>query len=800
MPLRSLVSRLMAEAERANERRMLVLAGDRDRGFDAAYDVIEQVADPPPTGSVEGVTLVTARKGFRYTRVAPAQADKLLGTTQQTLVLDCHEAFSANSLGAVTGVVDGGGLLVLLTPPLDQFPTAFSALVDRVLVPPYAAVDVGNRFRKRLATTLETHPGIAIVDCSNSELQVVRNGLTDPQSAVSKSASHNQDAAQPTHNLIKYSQSPFPDAAFEACLTGDQARAVDRLSRLAAPGNAVVVDADRGRGKSSAAGLAAGALAASGRDVLVTAPAVDNALELLERATELLVKLDAVADDTSPVDSVADVDANDSAADGLSTSAATGDPISTTTGGRLRFLSPADAAAAADTVDVLIVDEAAAISVGLLTRFLDAAAVACCTTVHGYEGTGRGFTVRFRDRLTASAHRVTDVSMDEPIRYARGDPIESWLFRTLCLDAAPPASQLVDAATPETVRHQRLDRDALATDEPLLRSVFGLLVSAHYKTEPTDLLRLLDAPNVAVCVLTHDGHVVSVALLAREGGLDRDTRRQIYRGGRVRGNMLPDVLTSQLRDPDAAEPEGYRIMRIATHHAARSRGLGSHLLSCCHRAFGTDVDWFGVGYGATPELLDFWRDNAYRTVHLSTTRNDTSGEHSALMLRPCSQVGRRLTDRHVGWFRDRVGGVLADALSSLDADVVRGALRAAQSSGTDSTGLAITLLTERDWRLLAGVGYGPGTYETSPGVFRTLALAHLFDPRASLSARQERLLVRKVLQCESWESVAMGLDYPSTSQCMREFGTIARRFCERVGDPAGIVADEKRRYDVGDQA
>ncbi|MFR9705109.1 hypothetical protein ACL00O_21880, partial [Aeromonas sanarellii] len=37
-----------------------------------------------------------------------------------------------------------------------------------------------------------------------------------------------------------------------------------------------MIEADRGRGKSSAAGLAAGALALEGEDVLVSAPAARN--------------------------------------------------------------------------------------------------------------------------------------------------------------------------------------------------------------------------------------------------------------------------------------------------------------------------------------------------------------------------------------------------------------------------------------------------------------------------------------------------------------------------------------------
>jgi tRNA(Met) cytidine acetyltransferase len=760
MTLAALVGDLHAEARRTNERRLLVLAGNREAGIDAAYSTVESTDTDP-----NEVSFVTTREGFRYPRLPPSQADELLGTTREIVVLDCHEEFSANTLGQVTGAVDGGGLLLLLTPPLDEIPDRLDALVDQVAVPPFDRSAVGNRFRHRLVETLTTHPGVAIAHVETDgdpeaslSVSVERDGLTHPAIEQSRES---------TPNIPIRTDTPFPTAAFESCLTADQARAVAHLAALSEPGHAVVLEADRGRGKSSAAGLAAGSLAAAGRDVLVTAPAFDNTAPLFTRAERLLDQLDV-----------------------LSTAANTAHPrLTTSTEGRIRFRKPPVAAALADEVDVVIADEAAAIPVDLLEELLAAPSAAFCTTVHGYEGTGRGFDVRFRDRLAEGSHSVDSIELHEPIRYARGDPVESWLFRTLLLDAQPPVDQLVADATPKNVDYRRLSADELADDEQLLRSVFGLLVVAHYRTEPTDLVRLLDAPNLQIRALEHDGHVVSVAVLAREGGLDADLRAAMYEGQRVRGNMLPDVLTSQLRDEAAAEPVGYRVMRIATHHAIRSGGLGSQLLDRCYEEFSGSVDWLGVGYGATPKLLDFWRTNGYRTVHLSITSNDRSGEHSALMLRPCSTAGQALTERHVGWFRDRIGAMLSDVLSDLDAAVVREALAATGSSGVDVT----ETLDDRDWQLIAGVGYGPGTYEAAPQLFRTLAMAQLFESTADISDRQQRLLVRKVLQGEPWESVSSDLGFASTSQCMREMGAIARAFCEQFG--TAVVAAERARYE-----
>ena len=794
-----LATELRREAERANERRVLVLAGDRDRGVDAAYDAIEatDVAD-------ESVTMVSTREGFRFERVSPRGTDALLGRTRDIVVLDCHEQFVPNALGRAVGAVDGGGLLVLLTPDLDDWPAVRDGFDESLAVPPFTLDDVTGRFRERLVGTLRTHPGVAIVRLSadseasdSSGAAIERDGLTDPPPPGPRST--------PT----RPPDATFPHAAYDACLTGDQSRTLAALEALASPGSAVVVEADRGRGKSSAAGLAAGSLALAGHDVLVTAPAFRNAAEVFTRARELVTAADATA---GPDEREASSPESDRAA---------GRVVRAPGGGRVRFASPAVAADLPESPDCVVVDEAAALPVRLLERFLAAPAVAFCTTVHGYEGAGRGFSVRFRDRLLDSELSVRDVRLDEPIRYAAGDPVESWAARALLLDARPSVPEAVAETTPENATYRRLDPDALVDDEVLLREAFGLLVTAHYRTEPTDLARLLDAPNLEARALTADGRVVAVALLAHEGGLPPETRAAMYEGERVRGNMVPDVLTSQLRDETAADSHGLRTVRIATHHALRGRGLGSRLLDRIHAEFRGTVAYFSVGFGATPRLLRFWRRAGYRAVHLSTTRNDASGEHSALMLRPETAAGETLLDRHAAALRDRERDALSDAHRDVDPDVVRGVLAACPARVTVD-------LTPAEWRAVVAASFGPGMYDVAPGAFRDLAMATLVggtgpaqgadgasdarenaswrgnagddaswrmdagdDAHGILDAREERLFVRKVLQGRPWAAVADELGYVSTAACMRALGEAAKPLVERYGSDDALAERDR---------
>ena len=778
---------LQREAERANERRVLVFAGDCDRGVDAAYDAIEAtgVAD-------ESVTIVSTREGFRFERMSPRGTDAILGRTRDIVVLDCHEQFVPNALGRAVGAVDGGGLLVLLTPDLDDWPAVRDDFDDSLAVPPFSLDDVTGRFRERLVGTLRTHPGVALVRLPNGSGVSAPSSPSDaPGPAAERDGLTDPPSPEPRSTPTRPPDATFPHAAYDACLTGDQSRALAALEALASPGSAVVVEADRGRGKSSAAGLAAGSLALAGYDVLVTAPAFRNAAELFARARDLV--------STVSPDASVDPDTKEPSSSGSDQEP---DRVVHAPGsGRVRFAPPAVASGLPEAPDCVLVDEAAALPLRLLERFLAAPAVSFSTTVHGYEGAGRGFSVRFRDRLLDSEFSVRDVRLDEPIRYAAGDPVESWAARALLLDARPPVPEAVAGTTVTDVQYRRLDPDGLVADEVLLREAFGLLVTAHYRTEPNDLARLLDAPNLEARALTADGRVVAVALLAREGGLASETRAAMYEGGRVRGNMVPDVLTSQLRDETAADPRGLRTVRIATHHALRGRGLGSHLLDRIHAEFRETVGYFSVGFGATPRLLRFWRRAGYRAVHFSATRNDTSGEHSAIMLRPETAAGETLLDRHAAALRDRERDALSDAHRDVDPDVVRSVLAACPAPVTVD-------LTPIEWRTVVGASFGPGMYDAAPGAFRDLAMATLVgcrdavrtpnaepeDSPRDLRPREERLLVRKVLQGRPWAVVADELDYVSTAACMRALGEAAKPLVERYGS-ADALAERDRFTD-----
>ena len=695
---------LNREATQAGERRMLVIQGedaDVRRCLDRVTDWLESTDGWISLGSVDGP----------WHTLEHQRSSQLLGRTIPGLIIDLTSSLSPNVIGQSIGAVEAGGLIILLIDSPDQWVAGPLESDRRIAIHPYDTTDVTNRFRRRFYQTLESHPGISIVHAEHET--VVVDGTTGPRSPP------------PTCTTNLEGVDDLEPSLAAACATTDQRNAVAALSRLE-DRSVAVIESHRGRGKSAAAGIAAAGFARNGAEVVVTGPGRSAVTEVFSRAASVLDTV--VIDDQRP-------------------------SITTGTGGTITYHRPYDLEAAIETADVLFVDEAAAIPVDRLRDTLEASIpVGYLTTVHGYEGTGRGFAVRFQETLEQSDRHVTNLRLDEPIRYRQGDPIEIWQFRALLLDASPPADDVVDTAEVGSADYVRIDRDSLLEDEATLRELFGLLVLAHYRTEPDDLLRFLDAPNVSVRALYHEGHPVSVALLAEEGSLDRTWCERLHAGESIRGHMLPDLLITQLRDQDAGSPAGIRFLRIATHGAVRSTGFGSRLVLEIHDEFEDAVDWFGAGFGATTRLVSFWATAGYRPVHVGTSRNPRSGEQSVILMHEASTSGTKLIDRHERRLLERLPSQFPDALADLDPHLIESVLTAT----TQRPSLAVP---EWMWKVVEATVRGPGQVATAPEVFARLTLAGLADGIGdSLTEVQLELLVGRTLQVRPMWTLAAEQD------------------------------------------
>ncbi|WML89514.1 GNAT family N-acetyltransferase [Thiothrix lacustris] len=374
----------------------------------------------------------------------------------------------------------------------------------------------------------------------------------------------------------------------------DQINAIRSILQAPLP---VVLTADRGRGKSAALGMAASQLFAAGKRVLLTAPS---------RATVEAVFKHA---ENPPL-----------------------------------FFAPDDLLQTLPQGDVLLVDEAAAIPVPLLLKMLEHyPRCVFSTTLHGYEGSGRGFALRFQKVLDVQAPGWQAVRLHQPIRWGEHDPLENFINQALLLDVGGDEEEGV-CNTPLHSVYRQLDRDELAANEALLRQVFGLLVTAHYQTRPSDLRQMLDAPDISIHVLEQDGKMLAVALLSREGGLDTELTAAIHAGvRRPHGHLIPQTLTFHAHMAGAAELLCERVMRIAVCPPLQHQGLGAqlllHLLAFAERS---GVDYMGVSYAMTPNLLRFWERAGFVLARVGFRKDAASGSHSVVQVKALSAAARLL--------------------------------------------------------------------------------------------------------------------------------------------------------------
>ena len=239
------------------------------------------------------------------------------------------------------------------------------------------------------------------------------------------------------------------------------------------------------------------------------------------------------------------------------------------------------------------------------------------------------------------------IRLQQPIRWAENDPLECFINHTLLLDVdlapCPPCEERGGEGGGD-VQYCQLNRDNLAQNEPLLRQLFGLLVTAHYQTRPSDLRQMLDAPDISIHVLQQGESIFAVALLSREGGLDADLTTAIHAGKRrPHGHPVPQTLTFHAGIAGAAELVCERVMRIAVHPNLQGQGLGSQLLGhLVAYVESSGADYIGVSYALTPALLRFWEHAGFRLARVGHRKDTASGSHSAVQIRGLTAAGQAL--------------------------------------------------------------------------------------------------------------------------------------------------------------
>ncbi|MFQ1924772.1 tRNA(Met) cytidine acetyltransferase TmcA [Aeromonas veronii] len=510
---------------------------------------------------------------------------------------------------------------------------------------------------------------------------------------------------------------PWQPLGPERRLSCDQTRALPAIHKVlhGHRRRPLVLSADRGRGKSALLGLAAAELLRQqpGLNIVVTAPSQATVATLFAHAARGL--------DTTP----------EQMPDQLA---------------GLSYCSPDRLVHEAMNPDLLLVDEAAAIPTPLLEAMLARhSRIVFATTEHGYEGTGRGFHLRFKRVLDSQTPEWQEIHLSESIRWSERDPLEPLIFRLLGLNA-----EVATPLPPVSPSWRLVSQEALASDEVLLNQLFGLLVLAHYQTTPSDLRSLLESPDLDIHLLEQDASLLGVALVAREGEIDPELAKAIWAGRRrPRGHLLPQSLLAHAGFKTAGGRSYARVMRIAIHPELHRHGLGSLLLGKLeehYRQIG--IDYLGSAFSASADLLPFWRKAGLEVLRIGLQRDAASGCHAALLLKALKPEHEIELNQWQQRFVRQLPTLLAGELKGLDPELVWQCLQGSTVTAPELGEF------ERDEIECFALHHKP--FELSQSSLQ-LWLARNLDVLASLTPDERALLIAPIWQYAEWGALAARL-------------------------------------------
>ncbi|BES84025.1 tRNA cytosine(34) acetyltransferase TmcA [Pectobacterium araliae] len=304
----------------------------------------------------------------------------------------------------------------------------------------------------------------------------------------------------------------------------------------------------------------------------------------------------------------------------------------------------------APSVDWLLIDEAAAIPSSVLSALLPYfSRILMTTTVQGYEGTGRGFLLKF----CASLPQWRAFTLDDPLRWAVNDPLERVLEQALLFNEPTLLhSRLNPVAGSRALPSAELDiRTERAADWLIhperLTWCYALLCSAHYRTSPLDLRRLMDAPGMHIASAQVAGEMCGVLWLVEEGGLFASLAHEVWAGRRrPRGNLVAQSLAAHAGLWYAPMLRARRVSRIAVASPSRRQGIGKALIADQTReAQRQALDYLSVSFGYQQDLWAFWQSCGFQLVRIGSHLEASSGCYSAMAVLPLSEAGHKLAEQ-----------------------------------------------------------------------------------------------------------------------------------------------------------
>uniref|UniRef100_A0A3P9KSH9 RNA cytidine acetyltransferase n=1 Tax=Oryzias latipes TaxID=8090 RepID=A0A3P9KSH9_ORYLA len=611
------------------------------------------------------------------------ETHKILGNTFGMCVLQDFEALTPNLLARTIETVEGGGIIVILLRTMKSLKQLYTMTMDvHARYRTEAHQDVVGRFNERFILSLSSCKNCVVID-DQLNILPVSSHMTSIKPVPPKTQ---EDGLSPREQELKDLKESLQDTQpvgvlVDCCRTMDQAKAVLKFIEAVSEKtlrSTVALTAARGRGKSAAMGLSvAGAVAFGYSNIFVTSPSPDNLHTMFEfifkgfdalqyQVGAKIFCLDVLTCDLCDQQYIHPGDAVKlGQAELLVIDEAAAIPlplVKKLLGPYLVFM--------ASTINGYE-GTGRSLSLKLLQQLRQQSA-----------DSQQSLSAENRTTSTArlaAARSLHEVSLHESIRYAPADPVEKWLNELLCLDCLNIPRLISGCPLPQTCDLYYVNRDTLfcyhKASEAFLQRLMALYVSSHYKNSPNDLQMLSDAP-------AHHLFCLLPPVPATQNSLPEVLAVvQVTRGNFKSINVL--LSSRQFQDPDFGCLSGGRVVRIAVNPDYQGMGYGSRALQLLQMYYegkfptmeegtastNTEIvpvsseavslleevvtprkelpplllklterraerlDYLGVSYGLTTQLLRFWKKGGYTPVYLRQTPNDLTGEHSCVMLK-----------------------------------------------------------------------------------------------------------------------------------------------------------------------
>ncbi|AQZ13919.1 KRE33 (YNL132W) [Zygosaccharomyces parabailii] len=556
-----------------------------------------------------------SNQNIRY--VYYKETEKILGNTYGMCILQDFEALTPNLLARTVETVEGGGTVVILLKSMSSLKQLYTMTMDvHSRYRTEAHTDVVARFNERFILSLGSNQNCLVVDDELNVLPI--SGGKNVQPLPPKDEDEKDPSELELIELKESLQEVQPAGSLVSLSrTVNQAHAILSFIDVISEKNldtTVALTAGRGRGKSAALGIAIAAAVSNGySNIFVTSPSPENLKTLFEfifkgfDALGYQEHIDYnIIQSTNPDFNKAIVRV-DIKRDHRQT---------------IQYIVPQDSHVLGQA-ELVVIDEAAAIPLQIVKNLLGPYLVFMASTINGYEGTGRSLSLKLIQQLRTQSNlnesnnsqtvvtsrdskssastmhmgnrQLREIILDEPIRYSRGDPVEKWLNKLLCLDVTlmkNPRFAAKGTPHPSQCNLFQVNRDTLFSYHPVsesfLEKMMALYVASHYKNSPNDLQLMSDAPAHQLFVLLppidpkEGGRIpdpLCVVQIALEGEISKEHIRSSFaRGYRAGGDLIPWLVSQQFQDEEFAGLSGARVVRIATNPDYASMGYGSRAL------------------------------------------------------------------------------------------------------------------------------------------------------------------------------------------------------------------------------